>query len=333
MDKDTCKIIDEQLERFIYYDDPIYEEDLMFDHKLCEMLYENKYITHGYYNSKSNAKTKMRVGLETSKEIALNFFGSIKPIYRKKLMMAMRKGIIEFRKRDLEERSYFEFDDEKSKTVVYFDSSIEDVFEIVHEFMHYLNSNDEVVTIVTKFYTESFSTFVELMVCDYIVENYPKYEKDAYKMRRSLFESLYQNNLKLKIMLSLIDKKMNGSEVNSYMLAQVLGEFDYNKIPLELVLELLYEFIEEVKGEDIEDVYSRYLGYTVGMFLGCKMYDIAKDEKHSKQIFELSDNLYRFYADEVLTALDLEYKEGFQLEEDGYKELEKIYINQLKKLW
>lgn len=333
MSKQDYTYIDRELEKFIYCDEPIYEEDLIFDRRLCEMLYENKYITHGYYNSKSSAKTKMRVGLDTSKEIALNFFGSINPIYRKKLMTAMRKGIIEFRKRNSEECSYFEFEDNNSKSVVYIDNSIEDVFEIVHEFMHYLNSNDEVVTIVTKFYTESFSTFVELMVCDYIVENYAKYAKDALKMRRNLFESLYQNNLKLKFMLSLIDQKMQGKEVNSYTVAQTLGEFDYNKIPLELVLELFYEFIDEITTEDVENVYSRYLGYTVGMFLGCKMYDIAKDEKHRKEVFDISDNLYKFYADEVLRVLDLECKDGLNLEEDGYKELEKIYIRQLKKLW
>ena len=31
---------------------------------VIDILYENSYITHGYFKGKSNAKTKIRVGLE-----------------------------------------------------------------------------------------------------------------------------------------------------------------------------------------------------------------------------------------------------------------------------
>jgi len=330
--KQDYKIIDEELEKFIYCENPIYEEDLIFDHRLCDMLYENKYVTNGYFSGKSAVKTKTRLGLETTKEIALNFFESIKPSYREKLEQAIESGTIEFRKREARECSYFEFDDNKNKTIVYLNNDVEDVYSLVHEFMHCLNSNEEVVTVVTKFYTESFSTFIELMLCDYITENYPKYEKDSLKMRRNLFESLYQNNIKLKFILNFVDMKMSGKEVNSFMVAKTLGEFDYSKVPLELVIDLFYEFIDEIK-IDIEDAYSKYLGYTVGMFLGCKMYDIAKNKKRQKEIFDISDNLYMFYANEVLAVLDLECRENLDLEEDGYEELERIYIKQLKRLW
>ena len=45
--KQDYSVIDEQLENFIYSDEPIYEEDLVFDHRFCDILYENSYITHG----------------------------------------------------------------------------------------------------------------------------------------------------------------------------------------------------------------------------------------------------------------------------------------------
>ena len=329
--EEDYKVINEELEKFIYFDEPLYEEDLVFDHRFCDILYENNYTNPSYFKSSGLGKKKSRIGLEKTKEIAINFFDSINPKYRKKLEDALDNGIVEFEKAKLGEKSYFEnFPYPKCK--VYFDNTIADVFNLVHEFMHYLNTNDQEVTVVTQFYTESFSTFIELMVCDYILENYSKYAKDSLKMRRELFESLYQNNLKLKLMLGFIDVKLTGKEINSYTLKEILEQFDYDKIPVDLIKDLFDEFICELM-EDIEEAHSKYVGYTVGMILGCKMYDLARNEKHKNEIFDISDNLYMLYANGVLNALGLECEEELKLGENSYKELEKIYISQLKKLW
>ena len=60
---------------------------------------------------------------------------------------------------------------------------------------------------------------------------------------------------------------------------------------------------------------------------------MAKDKKHTKEIFGISDNLYKLCAIEFLKTLGLECLDGLALEEKSYKELERIYIKQLKRLW
>lgn len=331
---DNLNIINENLNELIFDGEPLFDEDIYLENILCDTILSSRYPKdENLRNDEQVYKCKNKISLEHSIEICKKFLNSINPKYVIVFDSLINNNIFQFIKTDdIYQNSSADFTDEEAIIKVYLLGNINDVFTIVHEFMHYTNSRYELATEVTSYYTEAFSNFIELLMTDYIIENYPKYKKDALKIKRSIFVSIYEKNIETKVVIELIKKKNKGIIIGPYQIFDLIKDINFFCPDLELIKTALEQTADTLV-EDAEGAYLLNVRDTLGIVLGCYMYELSKNKNSFKEIFELNDNLNNFYYDEVLTYLGLEMREDFTLTDESSKKLIKSYKNELKKLW
>lgn len=331
---DNLNIINENLNELIFDGEPLFDEDIYLENILCDTILSSRYPKdENLRNDEQVYKCKNKISLEHSIEICKKFLNSINPKYVIVFDSLINNNIFQFIKTDdIYQNSSADFTDEEAIIKVYLLGNINDVFTIIHEFMHYTNSRYELATEVTSYYTGAFSNFIELLMTDYIIENYPKYKKDALKIKRSIFVSIYEKNIETKVVIELIKKKNNGIIISSYQIFDLIKDINFFCPDLELIKTALEQTADTLV-EDAEGAYLLNVRDTLGIVLGCYMYELSKNKNSFKEIFELNDNLNNFYYDEVLTYLDLEMSEDFTLTDESSKKLIKSYKNQIKNLW
>jgi len=329
---DNLNVINENLDKLVFDGIPLYDEDIYLENVLCDTL-----LTSGNPNDlniKYNDQVyecKNKISKEKALEMCREFLENIDHKYTLTFEKLIKNNKIQFIKtKDFYENSYFDFTGEEEFIKVYLLGNINDVLTILHEFMHYTNSM--LATEVTSYYTEAFSNFIELLAVDYIIENHPKYEKDALKIKRSIFVSIYEKNIETKIVIELLKKKIKGLNLSSYDIFELVKDINVFCDNLNLIEEALEQTLDSLY-DDSEKEYISSTRDTIGLVLGCYMYQLSKNKKLYKEIFGLNDNLNKFYYDEVLTYLGLDIKDGFMLTEESIKILTKSYKDELKKLW
>lgn len=328
--KEEYDILNQKIDVFLYEDYPVFEDDFLFEERLCNIIIENLYpINQGHevlYHS------KLTLGQNKSVEYSLEILKMFRDKYSKYLQDILEDNQIIFEQgKDIDDKSYF--DSRTSIIHMKMCQNISDVLTLIHEFIHFTNTRKEYINSTTSYYTECFSIFSELLAKDYIVKKYPKYEKDVLKEHKNNFITLYQDNICLKVILELLKKKINGIQINQYELHEIMETiYQYQPDP-ELINTIFDTVISEVLEEDqysFEDTYILHTRNTVGLVLACYMYEMKKND-----IWNLNDILYQMNTNQVLTYLNLEFNKDkvFDLTEESYKNLEKSYKNSLKNLW
>lgn len=330
----NLNIINENLDKLVFDGEPLFEDNIYLEKILCDLILTNRYPNDlNIKNDDQIYECRNKISLEQSIKMCRAFLENINHKYALIFDSLIENNKIFFEKtNDVYQSSYTDFTSENEFIKIYLLNNINDPVTMAHEFMHYINFGDLLATEVTSYYTEAFSNFIELVMIDYIVNNYPKYKKDALKVKRSIFISIYEKNIQTKVVLELIKKKIRGLTISSYDVLELIKEInsfcsDLNLIEIELkkIIDLLLE--------DAEGAYILSTRDTIGLVLGCYMYELSKNKYFYKQIFELNDNLHEFYYDEVLIYLGLELDENLLLSDESSQKLIKSYKNELKKLW
>lgn len=329
--KDEYNTLNKKIDIFLYEDYPVFEDDFLFEERLCNIIIENLYpINQGhdilFKPQKKLGHNKMiEYGIEILKTIDLEYVLSFNEI--------LKEGRMKFDCRHGEdEKSYF--DSQKNLFHIQIINNLSDVFTIIHEFIHFTNTKEELLNSTTSYYTECFSIFSELLVKDYFDKKYPQYRNDIQKIQRNNFINLYQDNLCLKAILEILKKKINGIEISEYQIFDIMNILYQYQPDLNLIKIVLDEIISEILEDDnkysFEDAYTIHARNTVGLILACYM-----NELKDKNIWDLNNHLYQLSVANVLSYLNLNFnpEKEFDLTEESYKRLEKSYKNNLKRLW
>lgn len=225
---DNLNIINENLNELIFDGEPLFDENIYLENILCDTILLAKYPKDANLkNDDQIYKCKNKISLEQVIKICKDFLSTINPKYVIEFDSLIKNNVFEFIKTDdIYQNSSAEFTAETSIIKIYLFGNINDAFTIVHEFMHYTNSRYELATEVTSYYTEAFSNFIELLMTDYIFKYYPKYKKDSLKIKRSIFISIYEKNIETKVVIELIKKKINGLNINSYQIFDIIKDIN-----------------------------------------------------------------------------------------------------------
>ena len=328
MNKQEYRILNQKIDTFLYEDYPVFEDDFLFEERLCNIIIENLYPMNNKNKvlfvpkKKISIKQMINYGDEFLKILNSEYSTSFNQILEEKQMRFEITG----------EKSYFDSIDNSFQIRMY--NNISDVFTIVHEFLHSTNTKEELLNPTTSYYTECFSILGEFLVKDYLSEKYIQYRKDAQKVQKNNFISIYQDNLCFKVILEILKKKINGIEISEYQIFDIMNILYQYQPDLNLIKIILDEIISEILEVDnkysFEDAYTIHARNTVGLILASYMYEL-KD----KDIWNLNDHLYQLEVADVISYLNLEFnsERAFDLTEDSYKKLEKSYKDNLKRLW
>lgn len=328
LNKQEYRILNQKIDTFLYEDYPVFEDDFLFEERLCNIIIENLYPMNNKNKvlfvpkKKISIKQMINYGDEFLKILNSEYSTSFNQILEEKQMRFEITG----------EKSYFDSIDNSFQIRMY--NNISDVFTIVHEFLHSTNTKEELLNPTTSYYTECFSILGEFLVKDYLSEKYIQYRKDAQKVQKNNFISIYQDNLCFKVILEILKKKINGIEISEYQIFDIMNILYQYQPDLNLIKIILDEIISEILEVDnkysFEDAYTIHARNTVGLILASYMYEL-KD----KDIWNLNDHLYQLEVADVISYLNLEFnsERAFDLTEDSYKKLEKSYKDNLKRLW
>ena len=336
MNKSEYEILNERFDKFVYGDLPVCEEDIIFEEKLCDIILKKIYIQNddNCFKRENMYDTKIKVSKNMTISICNDFFSRLDSNYGNLLNEIIESGMVVFKKADdIYDRSYIDMS-EIDKIVIKTYDSVEDILTLAHEFMHYTNTRSELATPVTSYYTEALSNWAEFILVDFIKENYPKYKKDILKMQRNIFTSLYEENIKFKFLIELIKNKIDGFNINDYLIVETTKKILKDCSDYSLIVTCFEELMNNILTEDeysVEYTYISTLRNTVATVLSCYMYynlDV-------KDILYLNNNLSSFNAFDVLKYMNFEFKKNDSLDliDENYQILEKSYKEKIKKLW
>lgn len=209
MKKIDYELLNQKLDIFTYDNYPVFENDILFEERLCDIILSHKLPINFESKTKEELyETKTKLSYNKMVLLSLDFLSTINSSYVLKLQELIDGNLINFKKTDsLDELSYVNILEDEIKVALL--GKFEDALCLNHEFMHYINSRSELANNVTSYYTECFSNLIEFMVIDYINKYYPKYKKDAMKMKKNIFISLYECNIVTKILTQFIHKKID----------------------------------------------------------------------------------------------------------------------------
>lgn len=327
LNKQEYRILNQKIETFLYEDYPVFEDDFLFEERLCNIIIENLYPMN--HKNKVLFVPKKKI----SKKQVINYGDDFLKILNSEYSTSFNQ-ILEEKQMRFEitgEKSYFDSIDNSFQIRMY--NNISDVFTIVHEFLHSTNTKEELLNPTTSYYTECFSILGEFLVKDYLSEKYIQYRKDTQKVQKNNFISIYQDNLCLKVILEMLKKKIKGSEINEYQIFDIMNTIYQHQPNIEFIQTIFDEVVSEILDDDkysFEDTYISHVRNTVGIIFASYMYEL-KD----KDIWNLNDHLYQLEVADVISYLNLEFnsERAFDLTEDSYKKLEKSYKDNLKRLW
>lgn len=331
--------LNRKLDIFIYDGYPVFEDDFLFEERLCNIILENLYPINRSKKREHGIlfDAKRKMSQDKMIQYSLEFLKEIDPDYSKLLNQVLEeKRIIIEPLKDIYDTSFMN----SKKNLIYLKTSqnISDALTMAHELMHYVNMRNEISNPVASYYTESFSFLTELLMIDYIKKQHHNYYKDVLSSKRNNFIALYEDNVCLKIILELMKRKIAGKEINTYEMFEIVKLLDAYSISFPLIDADLEEVIDSILDEDdfsCEDNYLIHARNTVGTILSCYMYEMIKNKKDEQEIFDLNNCLNIFSVYDVLRYLNLEFKPDtiFDLTEDSYKNLEHSYQKVLKSLW
>lgn len=260
-----------------------------------------KYIEH---NSKEIPISK---SIKIAREFLIDVFP---PNYIEMFDEAINKNYFVFEENDY--ASMFFNNEGKPTILINYQKNIYDVCLIIHEFLHYTNSNSNVITQASDFVSETISFFSEYVVLDYMKDKHPKYSNEVEYFLNKEYEMFYQRAVWGKVLFSLVKHKMNGKEINEFRLEELYSTIDAEEDEIFVALETIFEI---VSGEDIDGFTSldaflcHVIEYNVASVLSRLLYGMYK--KNPKEAIEFNESVIAnpyFGIFEALDYLDLDYE-------------------------
>lgn len=290
----------------------------------CDVYNINRFIEIINNHPKSIRSTfyKIKITNKNTKEYVKSFLSSIHESYKEKF--EEKELDINFKKRtDVMEEAIF---GTKNK-IIYIpcDYKISDIYDLTHEFIHYLSIKEEKMNDTLYYFCESLSLFSEFLLEDHLLSTKNNGEYKIENIRK--YDGIYVNNRIIKVELDLIRIFLENGCIYKEDIEQIFKNYSVDEVYF--IIEYLFYTIEKYNGLDFI-ISSRY---STGYVIACYMYERIKKYGYNEFI-ELIENMYKFEIDEFLNYLDLELEDVdyLRLTEDSYKKLEESYVKKIKRI-
>lgn len=197
---------------------------------------------------------------------------------------------------------------------------LDGVFDLTHEFTHYLSMPNKNINDTNYLYCETLSLLSEILLSDYLKD----YKESKVEMIRK-YNSIFFNNEVLDVETKLILDFLKYGSVYKDSIENIFSK--YSKQERIYITNYLIEFIKDNEYLDIVES-SRY---TTGYILAIYLYERSKINGY-KEFIDLIDNMNNLEIKEFFSYLDLELEEEnyIKLKKESVKKLELNYKNVLK---
>ena len=336
-----AKKFDEEIEKYIEEYGIENEDFIKLEESFADLIIRN-YRVPSKNEIKATNKKGRKFSLDKSLLIAMEFLATkYDGEYLNKLTEALNEVFI-FGNDD--DGSFY--NPSTNQIILNLSGDIYDPIVIIHEFMHYVNNNLEVLSDASDYFTEAISYYNEFLVEDFIEEKYPNYKKDLQGKKHTREFTMYIKAIEFKVCAHLIKVKLNGHKINRWFLQEAIEEitgvpeYDFENafIDMKYTLEgenfsdfgLLFEHLMEYV---VADVFSRYLYY-----LSKNNKDIKFDINEALKNYDVED-LFKFldvqaYREmdketyDYLVASEEDFSIPINIKNDEIKRLEYIYKKQ-----
>lgn len=259
----------------------IYLDNLDEVVKLCYIVFNN-------YHDTDILTYKYDVNIYSSKKIAMKFFESFGFEYKKEYLDYLtEKDIYDGKMEDtvvftkIPKKCNYKFRrsgvDEEGRVYIDYNETLEDVFNIVHEFSHKFSFTKNCNSSLKKFFGEVPSILSELLLEKILIEKTVFYRDEILKFKENRLNSVYEDSIYVIVEHILIKLYLEHGKIDQEILLNYLNSLDSNsKLYQDLMNNGVFYLNQIVKGGI--DFYERQR-YVIGLLFSISMMKDYSNEK------------------------------------------------------
>lgn len=272
-------------------------------------------------------KYKKRVPLCKSIKYTNMFLNYLDPSYANIFLKRLENNQIEFEK-DYEDNNKIALSDMKNnENYIYipYQNNIGDTFMMTHEVIHDISLEPE-ISLARSFYCEVFSLLSEKLQKDYFEKYF--HIKEYQINDKNMLCYMKENTICIQFELRLISEYLEKGYLTKMDILNVIETFDMKYAVL------LWTHVKTIL-EEKEFTLFLQQRYVVGYLLASFMHErILNDPKKIEEFLELNEIINDYTEKDFLDYLGLELDNGyyFNLTEESYKQLQKSYHNEVKRV-
>lgn len=261
----------------------------MFDQLACDYLYIMQYypdileIDDTFQNRVSYFEILKQV-LKFMKSINLEYYISLKNAYKiKQINIDLEK----------KEEAYCEYRKNTKFINWPINYNIDDSFSLIHEFLHYLNLDKNVI-LTRQYFTETFSFLFEMLLYDYL--DYNNYHNKEYlKIKLIKFADCFDCANELYNYGNLIDLYLKNSKLND----KIIEENYHDKKLQEKVKQMCYSYQNGLS-------FFKCKKYLLGIFISCDIHQqLLKKPDYMEKVFYLMKNINQIRLNSFFKELNI----------------------------
>lgn len=332
--------LNEELYKFIFLDDEDEEylsiEQLVLAEKFCDILLYN----FDFDMFCDDPKFLKKISKGSSVDYSKKFLEFLKPEYAEKLLKNIEKGVFSFCEIEEQEFGYASYIGGKKVISVPLRNDLSDTFIITHEEIHDTTFDSNEMSVSWSYFSELPTMLSELLQADYM-EEMGIDSKEIRKYKKFSTSGYIYRALMLKVQINLLKQILTIGYIDCTYMSELLKELYEICYDEGLAYDAIDDsisklFLEEKEDELYESFYFFDLRYVIGGVLSTYLHDkILEDKKLIKYFAEYNENFGSSDIQGVFESfgLDFEEKNCLDLSEKSYKNLEKSFVKELKRIW
>ena len=302
-----------------YIDDKslsIYLDNLDEVVKLAFIIFNN-------YHDTDILTYKDSINIFSSKRIATKFFENIDIEYQKRFLYTfsekdMLQGKIDdtvvFTKIPKELTYKFRRSgvDDEGRIYIDYNETLEDIFNIVHEFSHKFSFTKNCNSSLKKFFGEVPSILSELLLEKMLLEKTVFSKDEIFKFKKNRFNSVYEDSKFIIIEYILIKLYLEYGRIDEEILTNYLNSLDTESELYQFLINEGVSYLKNIIKNGNIDFYNRQR-YVIGLLFSIKLMKDYDRNKYISILNSLKNDDTSYYEDaEVLSKfipiIDVENK-------------------------
>lgn len=295
----------------------------IIDLDLLEQINQIVLNNHKTFSYKNKGKYKSR---KQTIDLTIEFYKSINKKYEEDIYKMLLNEQIVFLRKNIEMQEaqlggYTIMLNDIAYIVISLFNKIDDSFSLSHEIMHSYFLQDG-TTLTQEMFCEFPTLLIERIQLEYLRS---KNIKELNRFLYNRYNTMYDTSICIDFEIKLLREYMEKGTVNRYFLISLLNTYsDYDLPLIEQHIDTIIASRKLNKNFNCKYIY----GYVLSEFYYDK---ISKDFKLFYDLLDLNKQMNQLEVNQFLSYIGLDTKEDLTLTQQSKDELEKVYINQLKK--
>lgn len=185
--------------------------------------------------------------------------------------------------------------------------------------MHYVNSNFDVLSDASEYFTEAISYYNEFLVEDFIEEKYPSHKKELKSRKYTRELAMYIEAIEFKVCAHLLKVKQKGHKINRWFLQEAIEKISY--VPESDIEDAFIDIkgtLEEGVYPDFGSLFEHLSQYVAADVFSKYLYALHKNNKDIT--IDINEILKDYTLDDLFNYLDVEYEKEMPKEIYDYKQ-------------